>query len=227
MTHTRFLRCPVVTSTGCEHGFGTRHSAERPIERSAWARQVHGTRLLEAPFGETSRDADAIWTRAAGLAVGVQTADCVPLLIVVRAPASEGSTPAARVRAVAAVHAGWRGSTAGIAEEVVSRLASQLDASPEDVLVVIGPHIGPCCYEVDEPVERAVAERTALRPAARSAHFMLDLFELNRCQLRRAGVPASSILRVPGCTSCDPLFESYRRDGTVGRMLHYIRMPAS
>jgi polyphenol oxidase len=92
---------------------------------------------------------------------------------------------------------------------------------------VIGPHIGPCCYEVDEPVIAAVTEPAALRPGRRQGRAQLDLRELNRRQLVRAGIPESAVLHVPGCTACDAAYASYRRDRTSERMLHYIQMPGA
>lgn len=216
MTRSVFLRCPRLLSAGFEHGFGTRHSRDRTIRSLATARQVHGTRVVQGALDGASREADALWTGQPGLAVGIYTADCVPILLMDR----RGGT-------VAAVHAGWRGSAAGIAAIAVETLRSEAGVQPADIWAVIGPHIGACCYEVDEPVVSALSDRTVLGPASRAGHFMLDLFELNRRQLLRAGISSESVLRVPGCTHCNPLFDSYRRDGTGGRMRHYVRCPFS
>ncbi len=204
------------------------------------ATQVHGTGRLRAPLTGPSGQADALYTTEPGTAVGVRTADCVPLLLVDRGR-----------RAVAAIHAGWRGSAAGIAERTVLGLQNELGVEPEAWIVVVGPHIGPCCYEVDEPVRQAVADgrvvSAADRPdlyrldepvrravadprvfsaADRPGHYFLNLFELNRLQLLRAGVAAERIYRVGDCTYCHgEVYQSYRRDGTAGRMMHYVRMP--
>jgi len=209
-----FLRCPTLHRAGFEHGFGTRHSRARSVPGLVTLRQVHGTQLVEARPQEAPVAGDAVWTRQAGVAVGVYTADCVPILLVDR-----------ELRAVAAVHAGWRGSAAGISGVVIDALGRDLGISPASWIAVIGPHIGPCCYEVDAPVIRAVADSSVFSASARVDRRMLDLFALNRAQLVSAGVPAGSVYRVPGCTSCDPQFDSYRRDGTGGRMQHYVRMP--
>ena len=132
----------------------------------------------------------------------------------------------ARRRAVAAVHAGWRGTAVRIARHAVARLGAELDADPADFVAALGPHIGVCCYEVDEPVRRAIEDPRAFRAAARAGHFMLDLFECNRSQLLAAGLSPANVSRVGGCTACTAgRYLSYRRDG-AGRMLHYVRMPS-
>jgi hypothetical protein len=177
---------------------------------------VHGAELVRAPGIAPGTQADALYTREPGCAVGIHTADCVPILLALRDR-----------RAVAAVHAGWRGSAARIARRSVERLCAELAARPRDWLAVIGPHIGACCYEVDEPVRAAIAQREAFAPAGRAGHFMLDLERVTRAQLETAGLAAADVSRVGGCTRCDPRgYPSFRRDGTADRMLHWIRLPA-
>jgi YfiH family protein len=200
-----FLRSRLLDEIGVEHGFGTRFSAEAAPEDVHFAKQVHGSALVRAPFGGKP-EADAVWTDAPGTAVGVVTADCVPILIAERSG-----------RVVCAIHAGWRGSAARIAAKTVRALRG-------DLVAAIGPHIGSCCYEVDAPVISAIPERSVFAPAAKPGHAMLDLFALNRLQLVGAGVPARAIERVGGCTMCDrELYFSFRRDRVSGRMLHFVR----
>jgi len=210
-----FLRCSALSELAVEHGLGTRASSDALVPDLTLAKQVHGTRLLCAPLEHPGEEADALYTTEPGIAVGVRTADCVPILL-----ADPGG------RAVAAIHAGWRGSAAGIAERTLVSLGSQLGVEPEAWIAAVGPHIGPCCYEVDEPVREAIAETGVFAASDRPDHYLLDLFQLNRLQLLRAGVAAERIHRVGGCTSCRPeLYQSYRREGGPGRMLHYIRLP--
>jgi len=214
---TVFLRCPRLLEHGFEHGFGTRRSVGHPPARSSQVRQVHGARLVRAPLAESETPADALWTDESGRAVAVGTADCVPVLV-----ADLGG------RGVVAVHAGWRGSALAIAEQAVRGFVAASGAEPRDLIAVVGPHIGPCCYEVDTPVREAIGDEPVFSESLRRSadHWMLDLFALNRRQLVRAGIAAERVLRVPGCTACDSSrFESFRRDGRGGRMLHYIRMP--
>jgi len=207
------LRARVLDELGVLHGFGTRASVEATPSDVVYAKQVHGTTLLRVPATQGEREADALWTDELGRAVGVYTADCVPVLI-----AHESG------RFVAAVHAGWRGSAARVAARSVRALVAATGCSPSELRAAIGPHIGPCCYEVDAPVLSAIPERSVFRAASRPEHALLDLFALNRLQLVGAGVPARSIERVGGCTACDPgRYASYRRERGPARMLHFIR----
>jgi YfiH family protein len=199
------------------HGFGTRGCEPPPsLQRVV---QVHGRRVVrvtaagDAPLGE----ADALVCDVPGVAIGIVTADCLPVLV---------ATPSG---AVAAAHAGWRGLAAGVLHAAVEAL----DAIAPDVdraVAVIGPHIGACCYEVDAPVVRALADRfgdtldAALAPA-RPSHFDLDLAALAAVDLERAGIPARGIAALSNaCTACDrERLHSYRRDGPrAGRLVHYI-----
>ena len=168
--------------------------------------QEHTGTVIELGPDMTPKVADAVITDRLDVLLGVKTADCVPILLY-----HPGS------RTAAAVHAGWRGSAAAIA----ARVADALGAG--SLLAAIGPHIGPCCYEVDDPVRERIRDASVFVPAERPRHYMLDLFELNRRQLVECGVRAVRIERVGGCTACDSRYYSYRRDGTGGRMLHWIR----
>ena len=216
MSNPAFLECEALSAMGIEHGFGTLASEGAEVAGLSLARQVHGTDLVEAPAPALEdREADALYTAEAGAAVGVQTADCVPLLIA-----------DSRLRGVAAVHAGWRGSAARIAERAVSEICSALRVKPGALVIAVGPHIGPCCYEVDDPVREVVGDDAVLSPRG-PGHYLLDLFELNRRQLLRSGVQGERIHRVGDCTMCHPeRYASYRRDGSARRMLHWIRLPA-
>jgi YfiH family protein len=140
--------------------------------------------------------------------LGAFAADCIPILF---------AEPEARV--CGAAHAGWRGTVAGIARNVIGRMA-EAGARPERVRVALGPSIGPCCFEVGPEV---VAEfRAALGdlpglvvPGPRKDH--LDLRVATRAILERAGVAPGSIDDRPPCTRCEAdRFFSYRRDGKDG-----------
>ena len=210
-----FLRSPLLERLGIEHGFRTR-AAPSSVPGLVHARQVHGRRVLRVPPLPEGAEADALVTETPGAAVGVYTADCVPILL---------ADPSGR--AVAAVHAGWRGSAERVVEEAARALSETVRCSPDALLAALGPHVGPCCYEVDDPVRAAIGAEPVFAPSDRPRHYRLDLFELNRLQLVRAGLRAERIDRVPGCTACDAArFYSYRRDGATGRLLHYVRRPA-
>ena len=216
------LRHSLLDACGVEHGFGVRGmSAPAPLVRP---RQVHGARVAtsEACSGDDPAEADAVVSCSAGVAIGVLTADCVPILL-----------SAARGGAVAAVHAGWRGLALGVVAAGVDALR-RLVAPQEPLVAVIGPHIGACCYEVDEPVLDALEARFphdlagALQPA-RPGHGMLDLGLLVRAELAASGIPAAALgALADACTCCDARrFHSHRRDGPrAGRLQHFIRARA-
>lgn len=170
--------------------------------------QVHGDAVVEAPVAPTVT-ADAIWSGRAGDAVGVKTADCVPILI---------ADP--RGRRVAAVHAGWRGTLAEIAARTVEALV-RAGSAPADLRAAIGPAIGPCCYAVGEDLIAQFAAR--FPPEVCVGGRALDLKRAVRVTLERAGVPHAHIDDVGLCTSCDPRFFSHRRDkGHTGRHLSFV-----
>ncbi len=204
--------CDALRALGVEHALA---AAEAP-PGLVTARQVHGVRLARAPADDPLA-ADAIYSCEPGVAVGVRTADCVPILL---------ADPGRRM--VAAIHAGWRGSAQGIAERAVRQLVRELALDAGELVAAIGPHIGPCCYEVDDPVRDAIDDSTVFSDAQRARHYMLDLFELNRRQLMAAGVSPLRVWRAGGCTHCDPVgYPSHRRDPQSGRMLHWLRLPVA
>jgi YfiH family protein len=158
-------------------------------------------------------EGDAAVTSLEGALLGIQTADCVPILIA-----------DSEARAVAAVHAGWRGTAAGISEKTVERLKNKFQVRPENLTAVIGPHIGVCCYEIGDDVAAAMADPAVLERRADWLKPHLNLGEANRRQLRNAGIPDEQIDVSSSCTQCrGDLFFSYRREGTrAGRLLSVI-----
>jgi YfiH family protein len=212
------LRHPLLDAVGVEHGFGVRGLEPPPGLRRP--QQVHGARVAQAAVcrGTAAPRADAVVSALPGVPVGVVTADCVPILVATGC----GS-------AVAAIHAGWRGLACGVIAAAIEALRAESPGAPR-LVAAIGPHIGGCCYEVDEPVLEALAPAfggdlaAALRPA-RPGHHWLDLGRLAQTALLRAGVAPSALGRLPdACTRCDPVrFHSYRRDGVAaGRLHHFI-----
>ena len=179
-------------------------------------KQVHSGIVVDIDDTSAASEAvegDAAVTGLAGVMVGVQTADCVPILIAHR----EG-------RAVAAIHAGWRGTAAGITEAAVMRLGQKFGFATKDFIAAIGPHIGPCCYEVGEEVAAELSDQEAIVRSVGQEKPYLDLGLANRAQLLRAGVPEIQIETSSLCTKCRAdLFHSYRRDGKrMGHMLSVI-----
>jgi YfiH family protein len=190
------------------------------------ARQVHGAAVVQVragddPLAVARTEADAVITADPGVTVGVFVADCIPALI---------ADP--RTGAAAAVHAGWRGTVAGVLPAAVAALARAFGARPGDLRVALGPAIGPCCFEVGAEVVHAVrgvlgadADRV-VRPSPRGAagKWHVDLKATNQLLLARAGVDPGAIESGPECTHCDPArFFSYRRDGgATGQMMGVI-----
>jgi len=201
-------------------------AAGLPARGWALLSQVHGARVERIRAGGAAchhrRDhpeADAMVSDRRGLVLGVLTADCLPVVLAV--PGSG---------AVALAHAGWRGTLEGVVQAAVRELCAVAGAAPRDILAVLGPAIGVCCYRVGEEVRDAFRARWGIAHA-RSAFTRegdgqrLDLQAANLRQLRAAGVPANAVATVPLCTSCRrDLFFSYRRDGRrSGRMLNFVR----
>jgi YfiH family protein len=182
-----------------------------PIVR---ATQVHGNRAVtirERPAAGEAVDAgecDILASRLQGIALAVQTADCVP--IVLAAP-----------DAVATAHAGWRGTALQAARAAVEALA-EIGAERASLRAWLGPSIGPCCYEVGGEVAAQFAGEF-LR-ASCGGRFFLNLPAVNRAQLEAAGVPTGAIAAHPACTKCSgEKFASYRRDGAkAGRMIGLV-----
>ncbi len=198
-----------------EHGFGTR-LAQPTADNLFTLRQVHSNRVLKAEGRPgTVGEGDALVTDTPGLWLGVRTADCLPILLADQ-----------RRRAVAAVHAGWRGTTQGVAAEAVRTMRALFETDPADLLAAIGPGIGACCFEVGPEVagqfKPLFPERTDL-----NIRKKLDLAEANTRQLLQAGIPAEQIFRSTLCTCCTPLeFHSWRRERSPGRMLSAISIRA-
>lgn len=205
-------------------------------------RQVHSDVLhvIREPLSDAP-SGDALATQARDLLLGVQTADCIPVLLV---------DP--RHRAVAAVHAGWRGTVARIVEKTVGRMAMEFGTRPKDVLAALGPGIGRCCYEVGPDVVKEFATQfpdaaewfdgpfamlalgedpnplpwlTMMPPGHQPppVRCHLDLHAANSAILANAGLQRKNIFAADFCTSCrTDLFFSYRREGVTGRMMAVI-----
>jgi hypothetical protein len=187
------------------------------------------------------RKGDGLMTDEPGLLLAIQTADCIPVLVADR-----------RRRAVAAFHAGWRGTVKRIVESGIGRMRLEFGSRPEDLIAAIGPGIGRCCYAVGEEVLSSFESQfsyagelfhevdttdpirikypmlflTQRAPGHSEIgpRLHLDLVEANRRQLLDAGLKARLIKVVGGCTNCHPeLFFSHRAaEGRTGRMMSAI-----
>ena len=189
--------------------------------------QVHGDRIVTAGAFAAAAGVtflgtgDALVTERDDVTLAVVTADCVPVLLA-----------DARGRAVAAVHAGWRGVAARIVPKAVERLAVIAGVSPADLDVLIGPAAGGCCYEVGPEVVEAVRatlpggldESTWVRPG-KGANPHADLRVAVRAQLEAAGLEPGAIRAVSDCTICGTDWPSWRREGnTAGRIWSGVRL---
>jgi YfiH family protein len=193
-----------------QHGFGTRLSAAWPDAGGlAIAKQIHSDQVLVATKPGNLGPGDAILSRRPGVTVAIRTADCLPILIV---------DP--RTRAVAAVHAGWRGVVAQIVPKAVEAMRLEFGSRPADLEIAIGPGIGPCCFEVGPEV---ATQFRAFFPEQNyfNTRAKLDLAETVCRQLGLNGVTRGQIDTADLCSCCEPeLFESYRRDREqAGRMV--------
>jgi YfiH family protein len=216
-----------------------------PATPLAALKQIHSNKVVLADAAGARREqpwkADGLMTDEPGLLLAIQTADCIPVLVADR-----------KRRAVAAFHAGWRGTVKRILESGVGRMRLQFGSGPEDLIAAIGPGIGPCCYAVGEDalsefesqfayareLFREVYDADPVRtkypmlfmtqrapghsPIGPSLH--LNLVEANRRQLLAAGLKPRAIQTVGGCTSCQrEFFFSHRASqGHAGRMMSVI-----
>ena len=237
------LRCAPLARVA-PHAFTTRQLRLSPTEgeeplaaavgggRVAQVSQVHGRTVVvvrgEEPWPQPWPEADVLVSRDAARPVAVRAADCVPLLL---ADAASG--------AVAAVHAGWRGTASGAAVAALEALTREFGTAPADVVVAIGPSIGACCYEVGPELVDAFAaagharhliDRWFLSPApprglrVRPA-LRLDLVGASRDQLILAGVDDARIHACGLCTAMHlEVLTSYRAEGAqAGRLAGVIR----
>jgi YfiH family protein len=190
-------------------GFGTR-MATAPAAGLATVHQVHSADAIHVERPGPAGTGDALITNTPGVLLAVKTADCIPLLMV------DFSR-----RAIAAVHAGWRGTAQRIGPMAIDAMKNAFGTRPEDLYVAIGPGIGPCCYEVGPEVARAF-------PGHGGKRTHLNLPAINRQQLEQSGVPANRIEEAGLCTFCHAgEFFSFRREREqAGRMLSIIGVAA-
>jgi polyphenol oxidase len=197
-----------------EHGFSTRHTLLGPdSSRLATAKQIHSATVLTVSDSPGVAGAgDALITNQTGRLVGVRTADCVPILLA-----------DVKNRAVAAVHAGWRGTVKGISLWTISEMVARFGTTAGDLWAAVGPAIRGCCYEVGGDVARQFV-RWWPEFGDTDGAVKLDLVETNRRQLLQAGVEESRIIAEAPCTFCTAQeFHSYRRDAErAGRMVAWI-----
>jgi YfiH family protein len=221
-----YLQLPFFRSK--KHAFCTRTGEKGVLEtlgvqegRLLTLRQVHradvlvfegDTRILTHPLPY-----DAVITNKKRVALGISTADCLPILMIDRSK-----------KVIGAVHAGWRGVWRGVVQRAARTMIEAFDSSPGDILAGIGPGIGPCCYEVGTEVV-SLFQNSSDTPQEfiqeRGGKTYLDLSRAAQLELNQVGIPPENIETIPLCTACrEDLFFSYRRDGKTGRQLSFIML---
>jgi len=192
-------------------------------------RQVHANTIqvvrrgqpLATPEGKAVLEGDGLITAERGLLLGVQTADCTPVLIA-----------DTRTHAVGTFHAGWRGTVARIVEHGVAAMAQHFGSHPSDMVAAIGPAIRQCCFAVGEDVRDRFEAEFAYAPelfTTVSGQLYADLHAANRRQLLDAGVPPHAITVIAECSACAQTGQSGRKyfshraeKGRTGRMMSVI-----
>ena len=180
--------------------------------------QQHTSGVIIIDSDLTPQVADAVLTDRDGLIIGIHVADCVPILLYDR-----------KRRVIGAVHAGWRGTAAGILMKAIEAMGERFSSDPSDVLMAMGPSIRWCCYSVGSDVIESVERTTGngdyiLR---RDDKYCLDLPSANKYQALRMGIPPNNIWISEICTYCEPgRFYSYRFSKDGGRQGGFIvKMP--
>jgi len=185
-------------------------SLEIDSDRLAIPRQVHSATVRKVEMPGSYDATDGLLTDRKNVWLVVSIADCAPVFLF------DG-----RRNVVAALHAGWRGSAAGIVRKGIDMMKSRFRSDPADLHAFIGPSAGPCCYEVGAEVAQRFDETSV---AKRNGSLFLDLKGENRRQLLENGVPDDQIETSEYCTICsERLFHSYRREKDLsGRMMGVI-----
>ncbi|MFP6583115.1 MAG: polyphenol oxidase family protein [Candidatus Hydrogenedentota bacterium] len=171
--------------------------------------QVHGTTLLDSLPENNAAKADGILIQDSSRIAGIRVADCVPIWIL---------EPEARVGAL--VHAGREGTVQGIAGIAVEQIRTRYTVQPENLVALVGPSAGPCCYEVSAEMALNFEEIGGIRTERH-----LDLWSTNRGQLMAAGLLPDSIEISEICTICGGRFHSYRGHETTARNLAILHIP--
>jgi YfiH family protein len=168
--------------------------------------------LLREPFTTLPSllEYDAMITNAPDIFLGIQTADCIPIFVVDQ-----------KRKVIAAVHAGRQGTALHITKKVLKKMEEEFGSPLEDLIIALGPSIGPCCYEIDEKVFMSEWEPFSTSKGGR--RWMVDLAKINIAQMKNEGIKEEQIFWIDLCTSCHhDLFFSYRKEGQTGRQLSFV-----
>lgn len=187
------------------------------------ASQVHGIDLeiIEDQKAEeiSMKKLDGLISNKRGIALVTYHADCLPLYFYDRVK-----------KVIGLAHSGWKGSLNNIAKAMIDALKSSFNSNLEDIVVAIGPSIGPCCYEIGRDVEGLFNEKfTDIDDIiiARDDKLYLDLRKVNRINLLNRGIKNENIVESSFCTACNTdILYSYRKENTKDRMIASIRLKA-
>jgi len=183
-------------------------------------RQIHSATSLIASIPGPCGEADGLITATPGITLGIQTADCTPVLVA-----------DIRQRVVAGFHAGWRGTVAGIVEHGMARMRTEFGCDTVDLVAAVGPAIGACCYTVGQEVEQRFYAGFGYAASLfehKDSGLYLNLAEANRRQLLASGVAEEKIAMLPECTACTrasgrrKYFSHRAEQGFTGRMMSAI-----
>lgn len=194
------------------------------IDRAVFSNQIHESRIAKVDeafqgdsfwLGTRAEGCDALITNLPGRPLVTFFADCAGVFLV---------DPVKR--AIGAAHAGWRGTVSNIGGKTLEAMGDAYGCRPEDCLAVVGPSIGPCCFEVGPEVARRFEERFGPSVLRGGEKQRVDLWEANRRGLLEAGLPEERIEIAGLCTVCrKDLFFSHRRDrGVTGRMACFMEI---
>lgn len=183
-----------------------------PIDQLAWSKQVHGDRIRYAACPGGAEGFDALITDQPGVVLAVSIADCTPILVLDR-----------KNRAVAAVHAGWRGTVAGIVEKTLQEMSARFGTLGADCLAYVGTCISANAFEVGDEVAAEFADPFKRYDATRG-RFFVDLKKANAAQVLDFGIPPAQLEISPRCTveHNTDYFSHRREQGRTGRMLAVI-----
>jgi YfiH family protein len=155
---------------------------------------------------------DALITNSPNTFLGILTADCLPIFVVDQ-----------KRKVIAAIHAGRQGTTLHITAKVLRKMKEEFGCSSKDLVITLGPSIGPCCYEIDEKVFHPEWESYSTLNGP--GKWMVDLAKVNIGQMKKEGIDEEQTSWINLCTSCHgDLFFSYRKETRTGRQLSFIGM---
>lgn len=186
-----------------------------PISNVYQPIQKHTDRIIVLNSNAEKKIADAVITTQSDILIGIDVADCVPILLYDK-----------NKEAIGAVHAGWRGTANKILEKTINKMSDKFSSSAKDILIAMGPAIRQCCYEVGSEVFEAVRDVTGEGAyyIPKEDKYYLDLPTANMYQAISLGVPKENIWILPECTYCLPdRFNSYRyTKGKTGKQSGFI-----